>query len=182
MIKLLSLIESFADDYQKNGWVQLPDAATKKYSNELAALVVQAYATKGGNFEIQTGSDIENSDLKYWLAIDIDEDPQPDATVGGKQTPYGTKVTIMGQDGSSGAKKSSITKVVELMKKRGFYAEVDPELAQKFNMQPIKDQKVVSSVLSGKTLTFNADGSYDRRIGAANKIKTKVLIGIPKMI
>ena len=65
MIKLRSLIESFADDYQKNGWIGLPDSAVRKYADELAALIAQAYATKGGNFEIQTGDDLKNSDIKY---------------------------------------------------------------------------------------------------------------------
>lgn len=182
MIKLRSIIESFADDYQKNGWVGLPDSAVKKYSNELADLIVQAYATKGGNFEIQSGDDLKNSDLKYWMAVDNDEDPNPDATVGGKPTKFGTKITIMGQDGAPAAKKSVITKVIELMKKRGFYAELDPDLAQKFSMQPIKDQELVRRVLAGKELDFNADGSYQRPISAAGKIKTKVLVGIPKLI
>lgn len=182
MIKLRSIIESFADDYQKNGWVGLPDSAVKKYSGELADLIVQAYATKGGNFEIQSGDDLKNSDLKYWLATDIDSDPNPDATVGGKPTKYGTKITIMGQDGGPAAKKSVITKTIELMKKRGFYAELDPDLAQKFGMQPIKDQELVRQVLAGKELEFNADGSYQRPISAAGKVKTKVLVGIPKLI
>jgi len=182
MIKLRSLIESFADEYPKNGWVVLPDGAVKKYANELAALIAQAYATKGGNYEIQTGDDLKNSDIKYWLAADIDQDPDADATVGGKATKYGFKMTMMGQDGSSAAKKSVITKMIELMKKRGFYAEVDPDLAQKFNMQPIKDQDMVRKVLAGKELEFNADGSYQRAVSAAGKVKTKVLIGIPKVI
>lgn len=182
MIKLRSIIESFADDYQKNGWVDLPDSAVKKYADELANLVTQAYATKGGNFEIQSGDDIKNSDLKYWIAADIDQDPEPDVTVGGKPTSYGTKMTIMGQDGSPAAKKAAITKMIELMKKRGFYAEIDPDLAQKLNIQPVKDQEIIRKVLAGKELEFNADGSYQRAISAAGKIKTKVLIGIPKLI
>lgn len=182
MIKLRSLIESFADDYQKNGWVGLPDSAVKKYADELASLIAQAYATKGGNFEIQTGDDLKNSDVKYWLAVDIDQDPNADATVGGKPTKYGTKLTMMGQDGSPAAKKSVVMKMIDLMKRRGFYAEVDPDLAQKFGMQPIKDREIVSKVLAGKKLDFNADGSYQRAISAVGKVKTKVLIGIPKLI
>ena len=182
MIKLRPLIEAFADDYKKGSWVELPTNAVQKYSNELADLIVQAYATKGGNFEIQSGDDLKNSDLKYWIATDVDTDPNPDATIGGKPTKYGTKITIMGQDGGPAAKKSVVTKTIELMKKRGFYAEVDPDLAQKFGMQPIKDQGLVSKVLSGKELEFNADGSYQRAISAVGKIKTKVLIGIPKTI
>jgi len=182
MIKLRSLVEAFADEYKKDKWIELPSAAVKKYSNELADLIVQAYATKGGNFEIQSGNDIINSDLKYWIATDVDPDPNADAVVGGKPTNYGIKMTIMGQDGGSLGKRAVVTKMIELLKKRGFYAELDPELAQKFSMQPIKDQEVVRKVLAGKQVEFNADGSYQRPISAAGKVKTKVLIGIPKMI
>lgn len=181
MIKLrLLLSESFSDDYSKNKWIDLPQSAIKKYAKELSDLVIQAYALKGGNFEIQSADDLINSDLTYWMASDLDQDPDPDVTVGGKQTKYGTKMTIMGQDGSSAAKRGAITKMIELMKKRGFYAELDVDMAQKFGMQPVKDQELISQVLAGKELEFNADGSYQRAIGPTKKVKTKVLVGIPK--
>lgn len=181
MIKLRLLIsESFGDDYSKNKWVTLPSNAVKKYAKELSDLVVQAYAAKGGNFEIQSADDLLNSDITYWIANDIDQDPDPDVTVAGKPTNHGIKMTIMGQDGSGIAKRSAITKMVELMKKRGFYAEVDVDLAQKFGMQPLKDQEIITKVLAPKELEFNADGSYQRLVGPAKKQKTKVMVGIPK--
>lgn len=183
MIKLRLLIsENFGDDYNKNTWVDLPSPAVKKYAKELSDLVVQAYAVKGGNFEIQSAEDLLRSDITYWVANDIDQDPDPDVTVGGKPTKHGIKMTIMGQDGSSNAKRSAISKMVELMKKRGFYAEVDVDLAQKFGMQPIKDQELITKVLTGKELDFNADGSYQRYVGPAEKLKTKVMVGIPKTV
>ena len=183
MIKLRLLVpESFVDDYAKNQWINLPTSAVKKYAEELSALIVQAYATKGGNFEIQSANDLINSDLNYWLASDIDQDPDADVVLGGKQTKHGTKMTIMGQDGSSMAKKSAISRMIDLMKKRGFYAEMDVELAQKLSMQPIKDKQLISQVLAGKELDYNTDGSYQRLIGPTKTLKTKVMVGIPKVI
>ena len=183
MIKLKSLIpEAYADTYGKNQWIQLKKDEVSAYSDEIISLIVGAYATKGGNFEIQSANDLINSDLNYWLASDIDQDPDADVVLGGKQTKHGTKMTIMGQDGSAIAKRSAISRMIDLMKKRGFYAEMDVELAQKLSMQPIKDKQLISQVLAGKELDYNTDGSYQRLIGPTKTLKTKVMVGIPKVI
>lgn len=182
MIKLRSLVEDFTDDYGKNKWITLSPAATAKYAQNLADLIIQAYAPIGGNLEIQSAADLIKSDITYWVATDVDSDPSADAVVGGKQTKYGTKMTIMGQDGGGAAKTATIKKMIEFLKKRGFYAELDPRLAQKFKVQPITDQDIIKKILIGKELEFNTDGSYTRFIGASGKKKTKVMVGIPKII
>ena len=49
-------------------------------------------------------------------------DPEADVVFGGKFTKSGIKVTIIGQDGSSDAKKEVLKKLTDLMKTGGFYA------------------------------------------------------------
>ena len=68
--------------------------------------------------------------------------------------------------------------MTKLMKQKGFYAEMDPDLAQKFNLSYISDESVIRKVLN-KDVTMNPDGSYVRLISGIAK-KTKVLVGIPK--
>jgi hypothetical protein len=63
------------------------------------------------------------------------------------------------------------------MKTRGFYAELDVDLAQKFGLPPIRDEKKVRDVLK-KDLEWHNDGSYTRTIGGGKH--TKVMVGIPK--
>ena len=65
------------------------------------------------------------------------------------------------------------------MKTRGFYAEVDKDLAAKMNLDFIKDEAEIRKVLN-KDIKMNPDGSYDRKL-TMGPVKTKVLIGIPKV-
>ena len=179
MIKLMRILrEAFADDYGKNTWVELPGNKVADYADNIADLVSKAYAAKGGNFEIRNGDDVKNSDITYWIAQDIDDDPEADVAVGGKRTAAGTKMTMIGQDGSSAARKLAITKMIELMKKNGFYAEMDPDLAQKFGLPFIGDEATIRKVLN-KDIEMNPDGSYSRMVSGIHK-HVKVLVGIPK--
>lgn len=167
----------FADKYGKHMYIELQSKDIQDYANELADLVKIAYAEKGGNLEIKNGSDLKKSDITYWIAKDIDDDPDADVAVGGKPTASGIKMTIMGQDGSREAKKDAIMKMIELMKTRGFYAELDVDLAQKLGLNHVKGEKKIRSVLN-KDIEYQNDGSYDREI--AGEKHRKVLVGMPK--
>jgi hypothetical protein len=180
MIKLKSLIpEAYTDEFGKNKWVNLPRKALEDYADTIADLVVNAYAGKGGNFEIRTGNDVRTSDLNFWVSNDVDSDVDMDVVVGGKVTPAGTKMTMIGQDGGATAKKVGVTKMIELMKTRGFYAEMDKDMAAKFGLPITKDEADIRKVIN-KDLKMNPDGSYDRQL-TGGPVKTKVLVGIPKV-
>ncbi len=182
MISLKKLmLEAFGDYYKKNTWIKLPRNMVADNADELFDLIQAAYADKGGNLKIQSRDDImDRTEINYWLAIDTDTDPEPDGAVGGRLTPAGYKISVLGQDGGKDAKRYVVQKFIELMKNRGFYAEVDIDLANKFGLDIISDTNVISKVLSGKKLKFLKNGSYTRTIGSAGKAKEKVLIGIPK--
>ena len=171
------LKEAFADKYPKNKFIELTKNDVKEYVKDIFDLISNAYKDKGGNLEIKTPSDILKSDVNFWIANDVDEDPDVDLALGGKTTKHGTKMTMMGQDGSREAKKESILKMIDLMKTRGFYAEVDMDLAQKFGLNHIRDEKTIRNVLN-KEIIMKSDGSYDRII--AGDYHTKVLVGVPK--
>jgi hypothetical protein len=180
MIKLIDLLgESFADDFGKNKWIQMPKDAVETYAQEIIDLITGAYTGKGGNYEYKSEEDIRKSDLNFWVANDIDTDPEMDAVLGGKRTPAGTKMTVFGQDGSSAAKRVGIVRMINLMKTRGFYAELDVDLAAKMNLPFTKDEATIRKVLN-KDIKMNPDGSYDRKL-TMGPVKTKVLVGIPKV-
>jgi hypothetical protein len=180
MIKLKSLIpETYTDEFGKNKWISLPGKSLEDYADTIADLVVNAYAGKGGNYELQSGNDIRTSDLTYWISNDVDADVDMDVALGGKQTPSGTKVTVIGQDGGADAKRAAVTKIIELMKTRGFYAEIDKDMATKYGLPYVKDEADIRKVVN-KDLKMNPDGSYDRKL-TGGPVKTKVLVGIPKV-
>ena len=69
--------------------------------------------------------------------------------------------------------------MINLMKTRGFYAELDKDLAEKMNLPFIKDEAEIRKVLN-KDIKMNPDGTYDRKL-TMGPVKTKVLVGIPKV-
>jgi hypothetical protein len=181
MISLKRILrEAFGDYYRKNKWVELPHKMVIDNADSLFDLVQMAYADKGGNLKVRSRNDIvDRSEINYWIAIDTDVDPDPDVAIGGRKTPAGTKLTVMGQDGGPGTKRLAITKMISLMNSRGFYAEVDTDLAAKFGFEPIQDEDAVREVLAGKKIKFLGNGVYMRAI--AGTMKRKVLIGHPKV-
>lgn len=172
------LSESFADKHGKNVYAELQQKDVQEYEKTIVDLIVNAYKHIGGN-DIKTPSDLKRSDLTYWVAKDIDVDPDADIVIGGKPTPAGTKITVLGQDGERDSKSDLVKKLIDLMKTRGFYAEMDLDLAQKFGLPPIKDEATIVKVLK-KDIKYMGDGSYERFItGIGNK--RKVLVGIPNV-
>lgn len=175
------LLEAFGDYYRKNTWMELPRHVVADNADALFDLVQTAYADKGGNLKIKSRNDImDRSEINYWIAIDTDDDVEPDAAIGGHTTPAGYKMSVMAQDGGKDAKRAAVHKMIALMKTKGFYAELDMDLANKFGLDVITDEDVISKVLAGKKLKFLKNGVYIRTIGAAGKAKEKVLVGIPK--
>ena len=171
---------NFADVHPKNKYIELSPDEREEWAETLVDLIANAYSHIGGNPEFDTKKSLLKSDITYWLASDIDVDPEIDVVLGGKPTKAGNKMTVLGQDGSNLAKKVAIMKMIDLVKTRGFYAELDPDLANKMGMTPIKDEKIIRKVLD-KDVTMNADGSYSRMLTGLGKVKTKVLVGMPKV-
>ena len=170
--------EAFADKHPKNTYVSLPSSEVIEYADNIIELIKTAYTKKGGNLEFKNASDLRNSDLNYWIATDINSNPDADVLFGGKKTHAGTKMTVVAQDGSPEARKETVKKLIELMRTRGFYAELDVDMVQKFGLKPVKDEAEIRKVLN-KDINYHPDGSYDRKIAGENH--TKMLVGIPKV-
>ena len=173
--------------YQKRLLMSLPKTNGYNYLKiqlklmltRLLILLQERTLQREENFEFKKADDIKQSDLDFWVANDVDADPEMDAVLGGKKTPAGTKMTVFGQDGSSVAKRVGIVRMIKLMKTRGFYAELDMDLATKLGLEIIKDEAEIRKVLN-KDVKMNSDGSYDRKL-TDGPVKTKVLVGIPKV-
>ena len=177
-MKHLLLFEEFSNSFPKNVYVNLKHKDLQEYKDEIFDLIQTAYSQKGGNLEIRKPHDLDTTDLNYWIANDIDSDPQADIALGGKTKPYGTKITVIGQDGSPEARKETVRKMIELMKTRGFYAELDMDLANKFGLKPVQDEKEIKRVIDKPDIEYVGKGIYTRSI--AGHKKEKVLVGIPK--
>jgi len=178
MIKLKDILkEADAKPIPKNKYVELDKNQLKQHAQTIFDLITASYKAKGGNPAIRNTSDIVSGDISIWYAADVDKDPDVDTAIGVKKKPAGFKLTTMGQDGSSIAKKSVVDKASQLLHKRGFYAEMSPDLAQKFHLDPIEDENVIRSVVSKEDIKFTGNGLYTRSIDGVTR--TKVLVGQP---
>lgn len=178
MIKLKDiLLETNGSPIPKNKYVELDKNQLKQYAQDIFNIITASYKSKGGNPSIGSVSDVMKGDINIWYAADVDKEPDVDATIGVKKKPSGFKLTAMGQDGSPAAKKSVMDKASSLLHTRGFYAEMSPELAQKFHLDPIEDENIIKSVISKDDIKFTGNGLYVRAIDGISR--TKVLVGEP---
>jgi hypothetical protein len=179
MIKLKDLLtEKFADDFPKNKFIALSREEYNTYKEEIFNLIQMSYASKGGHLKYPSVDYLDQANLNYVLAADIDSDPDIDIFIGGRYTRNGVKITVAGTDGESMSKKKMLLNLIRLMKTNGFYAEVDLDMAAKMNLNYIKDASSLYKVVR-HYIEVNPDGSYYRNIGG-KKVK-KVLVGIPSL-
>lgn len=174
MIKLKDILLT---ELEKNKWTDLDGSEMTQFKNDLFSIVKNAYSKIGGHPAVKSVSDIPGK-IQIWQAIDVDSEPDADATIGFKKRPAGNKLVVMGQDGSKEAKRAVVSQVIKYLKKKGWYAEVSKELVDKFGLKPIDDEPRVRKILKGKDIEWLGKGYYNRSIGG--KSHKKVLVGNPK--
>ena len=175
------LIDILCEALPKNKWVNLKGKELEGFRDEIYDLVKKSYSAIGGHPNIKSPSDINMSSINYWEAIDIDDDPEPDAVSGAKRKSGGIKYTLGATDGTSPAKRAYIGSRIKLLKKKGHYAELSHKIASIMasnGVPVVKDENTVRQVLKGKDITWLEDGWYERNIGG-KKFK-KRMFGVPK--
>ena len=77
----------------------------QKIEPELVDMVVNAYASSGGNPKISNPGDL-SKEYPNWVVADVDDDPEPDVVVAGRQSEFGPgmKIGASATDGSPAAK------------------------------------------------------------------------------
>jgi len=174
MIKLKDILLT---ELEKNKWTDLSKSELEQFKQDIVDIVKNAYAKIGGHPAVKSTSDIPGK-IQIWQAIDVDDDPDADATIGYKKRPSGNKMVVMGQDGSPAAKKAVITQLLKYLKKKGWYAEVSQELVDKFGFKPVDDQSRVQKILKGKDIEWLGKGYYNRTVGGRSH--KKAIVGNPK--
>ena len=187
-------------DTNKGEWTNLSardieaakDPANVDITDELLALIDNAYKDIGGNFDFRNPGDIPG-DADFWLAVDLDDDPEPDAVRVGKTKPAGLKLSASGNDGSRAAIEAFKQKTSELLNTPGHYGEMskgvahvmikyfqvpfvaDPEIVQKV-LGPSKPIKWLGPHPEGKYPGY--DGWYTRTI-SGHEDEMKIMLGTP---
>jgi len=188
-----SVLEDAQTFKGKHGkWVELSKSDlnnNKVLAQELFDLVDLAYKPIGGHVNITSPSDIVNN-ASFWVAADIDSDPEADVVKLAKKKPYGLKSVGMGHDGAKASKDFVIAKSGVSLKTKGFYAEMSGAIAHvllKYHGAPsVNNHADVEKVL-GKTVEWigaHPDGKYPKHPGwyrrkIAGKSHMKILLGSP---
>ena len=88
MIKLKDILLT---ELEKNKWSDLNKAELEQFKQDLVDIVKNAYLKLGGHPAVKSTSDIPG-EIQIWQAIDVDDDPDADATIGYKKRPAGNKI------------------------------------------------------------------------------------------
>ncbi len=165
----------------KNRWMQLSGSELDKYKKDILKLIKTAYKPIGGHANYKTVADISLDGLQVWHAVDLDNDPEPDAVNIYKKKKHGMKSTGLGHDGSKPAKSSVIKNKIQQLKKSGWFVEVSGrmyDILSSSGVNIVDDEATVQKVLKGKNVTWHGDGWYSRKIGGV--MHKKIMMGNPK--
>ena len=182
-------------DVPKDEWFNVPHEDIRQaamdrggevnIADELHDLIDTAYKNIGGHLKLQSVEEMP-ADYTDWLAVDLDDDPEPDATRFSK----GPKMSGSGHDGTRAAIDAYLAKTAELLKEEGFYGEMSKAIAHimiKYHNVPfVPAQEDVEKVL-GKPVEWlgphpegkypGYDGWYIRDIAGSNQMK--IMVGNP---
>lgn len=191
----------FADLKPQTGqWKKIPVPLMNKAKHEppdnidmeLFRLLDRTYEYVGGHIDFKKPSDLP-ANHTIWYAVDMDGNDKPDAVIVGKETQYGVKQTAMGTDGTPGAIKATLDRMVKMVKGPGTYAEMSDAIMHimiaRYRVPCVNDQAVVEKVI-GKSVDWigphpqgkypGYNGFYRRMLGGA--VHMKILLGTPKNV
>ncbi len=190
------------EDYgvPKSQWHDIPLEDIKKaaeeqdgevnIASELHDLINVAYQKIGGHFDFQRPQDLP-ADYTDWIAVDLDDDPQPDAMRVSKEKGSGQKMSAGGHDGTRSGIDAYIAKTAELLKTDGFYGEMSKGVAHvmitRHGVPFVGSHEDVEEVLGKKIKWIGGhpegkypgyDGWYIRKIGGEHQ-DMKIMLGRP---
>ena len=178
----------------KRKWFNVPTRELGKNNDitqNIYDLITKTYASVGGYPDFSSPKDLP-SDFTKWLAVDVDDDPDVDATTFSKKGPGGEKLGGIAFDGSAAAKKVMLNKVAKMLKTKGNYGEMSDApshiMITKYSVPVVTDEDKVRQLLVGKKLEWvgehpgkkypGSDGWYYRNL--IGKRKLKILLGRPR--
>lgn len=167
----------------KRKWV---DVEPMKYADDLISIVQKAYQKAPEGSFIRSKRDLHGSD---WHSIDIDDQPDIDATIFYRnsrsgETWKGKKIQGIGHDGSRRAIDVVLSRLKKLLKQRGVWVEASDALEHvlyKSGISYIDDEETARKVFPNSDLTMIGDrGKYIRTLPSGKKIK-ETIFGNPNV-
>lgn len=151
---------------KKKTWYLLDNKEVLKVSDDVIELVQTAYKNTQDGSHINSKDDMLRS--TDWFLIDWDELPDVDAVIFGRKTKFGVKVQGIGHDGDPISKDLVINKLVNILKKSGYYIESSHKVENilyKNDVPYIKSEDLLNSIYPNSNLKMIGDkGKYTREL------------------
>lgn len=174
---------TFSDLFDKNQWVELSMEDRSKLKKEIWEIVDLAYKTLGGHVRISSPDAVVNDpDLTFWTAVDIDRDPNADVVIFSRKS-HGHKISGWGHDGSKEARKELMKQLSNLLHKKGFWIEVSGRPAELLISTGCKrnEYNVVKKIFPNSKINWIGDGIYTRTLADGETTEEEYLVGYPEI-
>jgi hypothetical protein len=172
---------TFSDFYPKNKWVKLSLKDRRNFKHDLYDIINLAYTDIGGHVRITAPNDIINDkNLTFWTAVDIDKDPNADVVIFSRKS-NGYKISGWGHDGSKEAKKELLKKLINILQKKGFWIEVSGRPAEILINAgcKINDYNTVRRIFPNSKINWLGNGAYTRTLPDGKVTEEEYLVGSP---
>lgn len=175
--------ETFQSLYGEKGkWVEIGNEKDK-IKNNLYDLVTTAYSFDNGHVSVPSPDSVTN--LQYWRAADIDEDPLADVVIFGRTSGSGVKISGIGHNGDGYSRKEVVQHLAQVLNSYGFWIEVSDRLAEvllkRYNVPVVNNQEDVEKILGRPVKEWLGDGWYTRVVNKAGKVAKEILVGKPSI-
>jgi hypothetical protein len=162
-------------------WVDVDMSKLDKEAEDLIwKMYTDTYAKEGLDFSADDSAELKTKYKATYLK-DVDADHQPDAFIIYKETVYGNKIALLGTNDKKGAKRDLISKVIELVNKKGWFIEASKrmeEILVDSKVPVIDDFEVIQNIVGKqKQPQMEADGYYSRFLSKAGKRIIKRIYG-----
>lgn len=177
---------TFSDKFDKNKWVELSKEDRKELKKEIWELVEHAYKPLGGHVRISDPDSVVNDDqLSFWKAIDVDEDPYTDVVIFARKSNHGYKISGWGHDGGKEAKKELLNQLASLLRRPGFWVEVSGKpseiLSNKPGVNRLKNIEDVKKIFGNSEINWKGNGVYTRKLADGTITDEEMVLGNPKL-
>ena len=155
----------------------------KEITDNLFVLVQNSYGPLGGHPSIKNPSDVLNTRIYYWEAIDSDKDPDADAVLFGRKSPSGIKISGVGHDKSQNSKSILMNHLSKKLNENGYWIEASDRVADILysNGAPYLDNKEdVEKVFNQEVEWLDDKGQYNREV-APGKYHVETVFGSPNI-
>ena len=178
----IKTFEKFAKYFPKDKWVELSEVDRGNLKKEIWELVDNAYKSIGGHVRIiNPNSVIDDKELSFWKAINIDNEPDPDAVIFARKN-FGYKISGWGHDGSKDSKKKLLEQLKDILREKGFWIEVSckpSEILIASGINFIKDINTIQRIFPESKINMKGSGYYTRTLEDGTITDENVIVGNP---